>query len=99
MDKIDFASLEDTGVIRLGDTKIMFGSITIPSVTSGNDKVATVTFPETFNEFPTVVATVAVWVASPFVFTESIQKTSVKIGVKHEQGTTLNVPVKWVAIG
>lgn len=97
--KIDFASLEDTGVIRLGDTKIMFGSITIPSVASDNDKLATVTFPETFNESPTVVATVATWIASPVVFTDSVQKTSVRIGVKHSQGATRDVPVKWVAIG
>lgn len=96
---IDFASLEDTGVIRLGDTKIMFGSITIPSVPSDNDKLATVTFPETFNESPTVVATVATWIASPVVFTDSVQKTSVRIGVKHSQGATRDVLVKWVAIG
>jgi hypothetical protein len=96
---IDFTSLEDTGVIRLGDTKIMFGSITIPSVASDNDKLATVTFPETFNESPTVVATVATWIASPVVFTDSVQKTSVRIGVKHSQGTTRDVLVKWVAIG
>lgn len=96
---IDFASLEDTGVIRLGDTKIMFGSITIPSVASDNDKLATVTFPETFNESPTVVATVATWIASPVVFTDSVQKTSVRIGVKHSQGATRDVLVKWVAIG
>lgn len=97
--KIDFASLEDTGVIRLGDTKIMFGSITIPSVASDKDKLVTVTFPETFNESPTVVATVATWIASPVVFTDSVQKTSVRIGVKHSQGATRDVLVKWVAIG
>ena len=97
--KIDFASLEDTGVIRLGDTKIMFGSITIPSVASDKDKLVTVTFPETFNESPTVVATVATWIASPVAFTDSVQKTSVRIGVKHSQGATRDVLVKWVAIG
>ena len=97
--KLDWGGMEGTGVLRLGSKKIMWGSLTINSVASDSDKTATVTFPEAFASAPTVVATVASWVSSPTIFINNANTTSASIGVKHRQGTTLNVSVRWIAIG
>lgn len=96
---IDFEAMSSTQVIRFGNKKIMWGLLTFNSVASGSDKTATITFPEAFKSTPSIVATVSAWISSPVTFTSSVNNTSATIGVKHSQGTTLNVPVRWVAIG
>lgn len=97
--KLDWGGMEGAGVLRLGNKKIMWGLLTVNSVASSSDKTATVTFPEAFASAPTVVATVASWISSPTIFINSANTTSASIGVKHIQGTTLNVAVRWIAIG
>lgn len=77
----------------------MWGTATIQSVPSGEDKVMTINFPESFESAPKVVATCAGWLAVRALFTNQTTTTKTEIGVQHIQGVTLNVPVDWVAIG
>ena len=94
-----FATTPGANIIEMGDKKIMWGKATIQSVPNDQDKTITVTFPETFGSIPTVAATCAGWMAIRGVFATDIGKGSMKLGAHHIQGTTLNVPIDWLAIG
>ncbi len=99
INKIDWATFGSSGVMRFGDKKIMFGKATIPNVPNGQDKTVDITFPESFENTPRIVATCTNWLAIRAVFATDITVSSAKLGAHHIQGSTQNVPLDWIAIG
>lgn len=86
-------------VLRLGNKKIMWGSDTVSSVANNTDKAKTVQFPESFNSVPSVTVTVSSWLALRMCITNSTTTSQTSVIVNHSQGSTINVPFNWIAIG
>ena len=91
--------LGGSGVMRFGTKKIMWGSGTVTSVATNTDKSVVVNFPEAFNSVPSVTATVSGWVALKMCVTNATNTSRTNVVINHTQGSTINVPFNWIAIG
>lgn len=96
---IDFTKISASGVLRLGGIKVMWGSGTVYNVPTDTERTTTVTFPESFNTVPKMVVSGDGWLAWRMCITNSITETRAGVIVRHAQGTTLNTPFNWIAIG
>ena len=98
---IDWATMTDTHVIRIGDKKIMWGSGTRANVPSGSDIKVTVTFPEEFDNMPIIIPVISTWVGRPYAFVSgtSVTTTKADILLRHEHGSTQTIDYMWIAIG
>ncbi len=86
-------------IINFGTRKIMWGSTTIRNAASGTDVTATVNFPSSFTSVPVITATVNNWIGLPSVMTTNVTKTGFTLVARHNQGTTQDLPINWIAIG
>ena len=98
---IDWATMTDTHVIRIGDKKIMWGSGTKTNVPSGSDIKVTVTFPEEFDNMPIIIPVISTWVGRPFacVSGDSVTTTKADILLRQEHGSNQTINYMWIAIG
>lgn len=96
---IDFTKISASGVLRFGDIKIMWGSDTVSSVANNTDKAKAVQFPESFNSVPSVTVTVSGWLALKMCVTNATTTSQTNVVVNHSQGSTINIPFNWIAIG
>lgn len=86
-------------VLTLGTRKIMWGYGTVTNVPTGTDKTGTINFTEPFNVTPIVLVSPANWVASPTAIVSGATKTGFTAVVKHNQGSTQNITLNYIAIG
>ncbi len=77
----------------------MWGRVIIENAQSGQDATKNLTFPEAFDNVPTVSVTCAGWIAIRAVFCNGTSKTGTTLGAMQAQGRTLNIHLDWIAIG
>lgn len=91
-------------VLRIGNRKIMWGSVTVNAVPTGTDKSQDVTFPESFASLPKVIVSPSGWYGIVWAETDSVNSGALttskfKLVVRHDFGSNLDIKVDYVAIG
>lgn len=97
---IDWSTFGDqTSYFDIGNIRVAFGSATLTGIASGAETPKSVSFGVSFSTAPIVTFTVVNWIPVAFQVVSSTSTSSFNALVKHNFGSTLNIPINWIAIG
>ena len=98
---IDWATMTDTHVIRIGDKKIMWGSGTASNISGNTDASINITFPEEFDSIPEVFPVITGWPVQPFAWVRGDKTTTsgATLLLRHQSSSPQTLPYSYFAIG
>ena len=96
---VNISASSGKGYMQFGKLLIQWGSHNFRNVPTDKDTTGSVTFTRRYASNPAVVVSCANWVAIRSVWSNGVTTRGFSCGVHHIQGSTVDVPVNWVAIG
>lgn len=98
--KVDWSTFgNQSSYFDIGKIRVAFGSANLSNIASGSENPVTIPFGTTFASAPTVVFQVRNWIPVSFQVVSSATTSGFNALVRHEFGSTLNIPIGWVAVG
>lgn len=99
-DSVDWSTFgNQSSYFDIGKIRVAFGLATLSNIASGSENPVTIPFGTTFASEPTVVFQVRNWIPATFQVVSSTTTSDFDALVKHYFGSTLNIPIGWIAVG
>ena len=99
-DKIDFTTFgNQSSYFDIGDIRVAFGSYSQSYASGSEIKSPNISYGVSFSSAPKVIITPCIWAPITECMTSSTNTTFFNVVLKHIFGSTLTIPIHWIAIG